>query len=87
MGRNSGDIMQRVFCKAGDSYKPADIDLMEVDCACPINLDYFSAAQRERLEYELQMASSVQRALLPQPPVDIPGFDTGHSPPAAGVCW
>ena len=42
MGSNSGDIMQRAFCKTGDSYKPADIGLMEVDCACPINLDYFS---------------------------------------------
>ena len=48
---------------------------LEMDYTCCVCLDHLSAADRERLEFELQLATKVQQALLPQQAPDIPGLD------------
>ncbi|MEJ2752589.1 MAG: SpoIIE family protein phosphatase [Chloroflexota bacterium] len=49
--------------------------LLEMDYACCVCLDHFSAAERERLEFELELSTKVQQALLPQQAMDIPGLE------------
>lgn len=48
---------------------------LEVDYTCCVCLEHLSAADRDRLEFELQLATKVQQALLPQQAPDIPGLD------------
>lgn len=46
-----------------------------MDYACCVCLDHFSAEERERLEFELELSTKVQKALLPQQALEIPGME------------
>lgn len=60
-----------------------DTELLEMDYTASICLDHFSEQERRQLEYELELAQSVQRALLPQQGPDIPGLEVAaYSRPA-----
>ena len=48
---------------------------LEMDYTCCVCLDHLSAAEKNRLESELELASKVQQALLPQQVPDIPGLE------------
>ena len=48
---------------------------LEMDYTCCVCLDHLSAAAKSRLESELELATKVQQALLPQQLPDIPGLE------------
>lgn len=49
---------------------------LEMDYTCCVCLDHLSAEEKNRLESELELATKVQQALLPQQvPEDIPGLE------------
>lgn len=48
---------------------------LEVDYSCCVCLDHLSAEEKDRLEFELELSSKVQQALLPQQVPDIPGLE------------
>ena len=54
---------------------PVESGLLEMDYACCVCLDHFSAEERERLEFELELSTKVQKALLPQQALEIPGME------------
>lgn len=64
-----------------------DEELLEMDHTASICLDHYSEEERRQLEYELELAQSVQRTLLPQRVPDIPGLEVatycsaGHNHP------
>ena len=67
-------------------HEPIESGLLEMDYACCVCLDHFSAAERERLEFELELSTKVQQALLPQQAMEIPGMEVAaFSRPAAIV--
>ncbi len=48
---------------------------LEMDYTCCVCLDHLSAAEKDRLEFELELSTKVQQALLPQQVPDIPGLE------------
>ena len=50
-------------------------DRLEMDYTSSVCLDHLSAAEKNRLEAELELATKVQQALLPQHVPDIPGLE------------
>lgn len=67
-------------------HEPIESGLLEMDYACCVCLDHFSAEERERLEFELELSIKVQQALLPQQVMEIPGMEVAaFSRPAAIV--
>ncbi len=62
---------------------PIDDDLLEVDYTADVCLEHLSSEQVGRLEDELELARTVQKALLPQETPGIPGLDiAAYSRPA-----
>ncbi|HEX6303771.1 MAG TPA: PP2C family protein-serine/threonine phosphatase [Anaerolineales bacterium] len=60
-----------------------DTELLEMDYTASVCLDHYSEKERRQLEYELELAQSVQRTLLPQQGPDIPGLEVAaYSRPA-----
>jgi sigma-B regulation protein RsbU (phosphoserine phosphatase) len=69
------------LCKVCHSY--VDTELLEMDYTASVCLDHFSEQERRQLEFELELANSVQRTLLPQQRPDIPGLEVAaYSRPA-----
>lgn len=63
-----------------------DEHLLEMDYTASVCLEHLNPEQRSRLEYELELSQKVQRALLPQSPPSIPGWEvTAFSQPASVV--
>ena len=60
------------MCQVCHDY--VDTALLEMDYTACICLDHFSAEEKRRLESELELSQSVQRALLPQHIPEIPGM-------------
>lgn len=60
-------------CRVCHGY--VDTELLEMDYTADVCLDHYSEEERRRLEYELELAQSVQRTLLPQQVPDIPGME------------
>ena len=57
---------------------------LEMDYTCCVCLDHLSAAERKHLEFELELATKIQQALLPQQVPEIPGVElAAYSRPAA----
>jgi sigma-B regulation protein RsbU (phosphoserine phosphatase) len=52
-----------------------DAELLEMDYTACVCIDHFSPAEIRRLEYELELSQTVQRALLPQEMPEIPGLE------------
>ena len=48
---------------------------LEMDYTCCVCLDHLSPAEQDRLEFDLELSSKVQQALLPQQAPDIPGLE------------
>jgi sigma-B regulation protein RsbU (phosphoserine phosphatase) len=62
---------------------PVDPELLEVDYTADVCLEHLSGAEISRLEDELELAKTVQKALLPQQAPSIPGLDVAaYSRPA-----
>jgi sigma-B regulation protein RsbU (phosphoserine phosphatase) len=60
--------------------------LIEMDYAHCVCLDHLSAAEKEQLEFELELSTKVQQALLPQQVLEIPELEVAaFSRPAAIV--
>ncbi len=60
-----------------------DEDLLEVDYTADVCIDHLSDEEITRLEDELELAKTVQKALLPQEAPSIPGLDVAaYSRPA-----
>lgn len=60
-------------CKVcGDYVEP---DRLVMDYTCCVCLDHLSAEEKDRLEFELELSSKVQQALLPQQVPEIPGLE------------
>jgi sigma-B regulation protein RsbU (phosphoserine phosphatase) len=55
--------------------EPVEPGLLEMDYACCVCLDHFSNEERARLEFELELSTKVQKALLPQQVIEIPGME------------
>lgn len=70
------------LCKVCQAYiEPARL---EMDYTCCICLDHLSAAEKEQLEFELELATKIQQALLPQQVPEIPAVElAAYSRPAA----
>lgn len=70
------------FCEICQDYiEPA---LLEMDYTCCVCLEHLSAAERAQLEFELELASKIQQALLPQQVPEIPKVElAAYSRPAA----
>jgi sigma-B regulation protein RsbU (phosphoserine phosphatase) len=67
-------------------HEPVEADLLQMDYACCICLDHLSPEARRQLEYELELSTKVQQALLPQQAIDIPGMEVAaFSRPATMV--
>jgi sigma-B regulation protein RsbU (phosphoserine phosphatase) len=67
-------------------HEPVESGLLEMDYACCVCLDHFSNEERARLEFELELSTKVQKALLPQQVIEIPGMEVAaFSRPAAIV--
>ena len=67
-------------------HEPVESGVLEMDYACCVCLEHFSADERERLEMELELSTKVQQALLPQQIIEIPGMEVAaFSRPAAIV--
>ncbi len=67
-------------------HEPIEPALLEMDYACCVCLDHFSAEERDRLEVELELATQTQQALLPQQAPEIPGVElAAYSRPAAVI--
>jgi phosphoserine phosphatase RsbU/P len=56
-------------------HQPIEPELLEMDYTCCVCLDDLGPEQRRNLEFELELAQSVQRSLLPQQVPDIPGLE------------
>jgi phosphoserine phosphatase RsbU/P len=69
------------LCKVcGD---PVEDELLEVDYTADVCIDHLSNEEITRLEDELELAKTVQKALLPQQAPSIPGMDVAaYSRPA-----
>jgi len=52
-----------------------DEELLEMDYNCCVCLDHLSTEETRDLERELGLARKVQRNLMPQRPLDVPGLD------------
>ncbi len=52
-----------------------DADLLVMDYTACVCIDHLSEDEIRRLEYELELSQTVQKALLPQQVPDIPGVD------------
>lgn len=52
-----------------------DDELLAMDYTACVCLEHFSADERRRLEYELELSQAVQKALLPQKAPRIPGLE------------
>ena len=63
------------LCEVCHGY--VDTDHLEMDYTASVCIDHFSEQERRQLEYELELAQSVQRTLLPQHAPDIPGIEVG----------
>jgi sigma-B regulation protein RsbU (phosphoserine phosphatase) len=50
---------------------------LEMDYTCCVCIDHLSEEEIRSLEYELELAQTIQRALLPQHVPDIPGLELG----------
>jgi sigma-B regulation protein RsbU (phosphoserine phosphatase) len=48
---------------------------LEMDYTCCVCLDHLSSEEKRRLEFELELSTKVQQALLPQQVPEIPGLD------------
>lgn len=67
-------------------HEAIETGLLEMNYACCVCLDHFTAAEKEQLEFELSLSAKVQQALLPHQVMEIPGLDTAaFSQPAAIV--
>jgi sigma-B regulation protein RsbU (phosphoserine phosphatase) len=55
-----------------DYIEPSRLEMDYTSCVC---LDHLSAAERDQLEFELELSSKVQQALLPQQIPAIPGLE------------
>jgi sigma-B regulation protein RsbU (phosphoserine phosphatase) len=72
------------LCKVCDDY--VEPDRLEMDYACCVCLDHLSAEEKDQLEFELELASKFQQALLPQQVPEIPGLElAAYSRPAAMI--
>jgi sigma-B regulation protein RsbU (phosphoserine phosphatase) len=56
-------------------HEPVESGLLEMDYACCVCLDHFSTEERTRLEFELELSTKVQKALLPQQVIEIPSME------------
>jgi sigma-B regulation protein RsbU (phosphoserine phosphatase) len=61
------------LCEVCDEY--VEPSRLEVDYTCCVCLDHLSAAERNRLEFELELSAKVQQALLPEEVPEIPGLE------------
>ena len=61
------------LCRVCHDY--VDTRLLEMDYTACVCLDHFSDQERRRLEAELELSQTVQKALLPQHMPAIPGLD------------
>jgi sigma-B regulation protein RsbU (phosphoserine phosphatase) len=61
------------LCEVCHDY--VDPSLLEMDYTSCVCLDHFSAREREQLEMELEFLQTVQKALLPQQPPEIPDLN------------
>ena len=60
--------------------------LLEMDYSACVCLEHLTGEERSRLESELELSQKVQRALLPQSPPEIPGWEvSAFSQPASIV--
>lgn len=55
-----------------DYIEPSRLEMDYTTCVC---LDHLSPTEKDRLEFELELSSRVQQALLPQHIPDIPGLE------------
>jgi sigma-B regulation protein RsbU (phosphoserine phosphatase) len=60
------------LCRVCDDY--VEPDRLVMDYTCCVCLDHLSAEEKGRLEFELELSSKVQQALLPQQVPEIPGL-------------
>ncbi len=60
-------------CEVCEDY--VETRMMEMDYTCCICLDHYTDDERRTLEFELEMAQTVQRSLLPQEPPDFPNTE------------
>jgi sigma-B regulation protein RsbU (phosphoserine phosphatase) len=66
-----------------DYIEPSRLEMDYASCVC---LEHLSSEERSRLEFELELSTKVQQALLPQQVADIPGMElAAFSRPAAYV--
>ena len=56
-------------------HEPVNTGLLQMDYACCVCLEHLSDAERQKLEFELELSTKVQQALLPQQAIDIPGME------------
>lgn len=67
---SQGKLGECVVC-----HQEVDDPLLEMDYTACVCLAHFSEPEVRRLEQELELAVLTQRALLPQTPPDLPGFE------------
>jgi len=73
------DTLERVadktlgICRVCHGY--VDEKLLEMDYTASVCLDHYSADERRRLEYELELSQVVQKAMLPQQTPTVPGLE------------
>jgi sigma-B regulation protein RsbU (phosphoserine phosphatase) len=64
-------------------HTPVESELLEMDYTSAVCLTHFSEQELRRLEFELELAQSVQRSLLPAKPPELPALEiAGFSRPA-----
>jgi sigma-B regulation protein RsbU (phosphoserine phosphatase) len=67
-------------------HEEIETELLEMDYACCVCLDHLSSAEKEQLEFELEVAAKVQQALLPNQVLEAPELEVAaFSRPAAIV--
>lgn len=72
------------LCEVCHEY--VETDRLTMDYTTTVCIDHLSGAEREQLEYELELATKVQQALLPEQEPQIPGVEVAaFSRPAAIV--
>ena len=80
---NHLDTLQEAVEKAGDGrlglcevcHDYVETNLMEMDYTSCVCLEHLTEDERHTLEFELEMAQTVQLSLLPQQPPDVPALE------------
>jgi sigma-B regulation protein RsbU (phosphoserine phosphatase) len=67
---NENTLGQCIVC--GEAVEPERLEMDYTSCVC---LDHFSEQEKRNLEFELELAQSAQKTLLPQEIPDIPGLE------------